>query len=139
MLMRKTVNVFVLILIVAFKGLGSDQQLIDSLKIELLKTDNEKRKVDLLIKIGRLYSISDFERSKEYLQEALEESIMINYKLGVADAYFYTAKAYASNKLSEEAIDFFRKSIEAYKKLNDNDRIASINNNIGIIYKNNDQ
>ena len=116
----------------------AQNNIIDSLSLELDRSIQDTTRVRILIRISEEYRFSDPEKSEEFCLKALktlkdtntiESKIIwtrINDNIGIS-------KAIRGNY--EESINCFFKSLHVRENIKDNEGIAFSYNNIGNIYK----
>ena len=110
---------------------------VDSLLTVLSNQKDDTSKVQsLLAGAMELYKNSEFQQSVSLSEKALALSKKLEFSIGQAEALFLMARA--NNKLNKSA-SALRLFDEAQKIFQDEkriDRLASLYNNVGIIYKN---
>ena len=134
--MKIRILIFVVIFFLIFCGTkiyAQNQYLVDSLTNKL-KTANENQKLEILNKLGSEYLMNLPVKALEYYFEALETANADNNKKEQADSYTKIGQAYAYSFNLEKSINYFRKSLILYLKLNDSSGISNAYNNIGAIY-----
>ncbi len=110
---------------------------IDSLLVAISKQRNDSNKVNTIIMVSKdLYNSSKYNDVIDLCERALEIAQAITYDLGEAESYFLLARA--NNKLnnSATALEFFNDAQLIFQKQKRIDRLASLYNNVGLIYKN---
>ncbi|WP_338815300.1 tetratricopeptide repeat protein [Bernardetia sp. Wsw4-3y2] len=86
--------------------LYSQTKTIDSLSIELKKTNTEEEKIDLLNKIGWAYFMVDTEKYGEYAQKAYQKSLEINYTEGEIVSLSHLSWFYQLRGQIDKAFDY---------------------------------
>ncbi|GAB4304616.1 MAG: hypothetical protein Kow0068_26300 [Marinilabiliales bacterium] len=90
--------------------------------------------VDALNDIGvSSYYLDDYDSGLKYLNDALNEAVILNYNKGEADALFYLGDIHILLGKYGTAIDYLAKSLDIYTKLKDNSGMADCMNGIGNI------
>ncbi len=129
---------FAIIFNLLFINCFAQNQIIDSLTIELDKSKQDTTSIRILIKISEEYRFSDPEKSEEYCLKALKiqkdtNSVenkkiwaRINDNIGIS-------KAIRGNY--EESINYFFNSLNVRVRIKDMEGVATSYNNIGNIYK----
>ena len=110
---------------------------VDSLLHAMSTQPDDSIKVLTIISSAKdLYNDTRFQAAIDLSQKALETARSIGYDLGEAEAYFLMARA--NNKLnrSATALELFDKAQSVFQKHRRIDRLASLYNNVGLIYKN---
>lgn len=114
---------------------GRNERLIDSVRIELKKTQNDTNKIKLLNDLGAYYAGDrKYTEGRKYLTEAYEFAQKINYEAGSLVALNRTGISYLSQNDYVNALDNFLKALIIAKKINNKKGIADITSNIGIIH-----
>ncbi|PWT77657.1 MAG: adenylate/guanylate cyclase domain-containing protein [Bacteroidetes bacterium] len=109
---------------------------LDSLKGLLVNEKVDTNKISLLLKISSLSVTVDPLQAISSAAEAKELSEKTGDLRGIAYAYKYDggAKYYQGNYV--EAMDSWNRAMKILKQIDDKEGIASIQNNIGIVYLN---
>lgn len=76
----------------------------------------------------------DPHKALEYSKEALEISIKLQYKRGMASSYNNLGVIFKNHGMYDKALDYYIKSIAINDSLNNIDGVAFSKNNIGTIY-----
>lgn len=108
---------------------------IDSLRNSIFVQHRDSNKVLSLVALSKaLYNIKDYSEAKKFGTEALSLSKQLGYKSGTAESYFILART--ENKLSNPAkgLTLFNQAAEIYLESNNQARLASLYNNVGLIY-----
>jgi len=131
--MRKTL----IILILFYTGILYSQVPvnIDSL-IDLSQKGTENDRFEVLIKISKYYSeIADDNNSLEYAMQAIKLAGEQKNEANRARAIFLQADALKYLGKVEEAEQGYKKALDIYTKLKDNNGIAEANFNLGAFYR----
>ena len=93
--------------------------------VQEVKTANGKEKVDLSNKIAEYY-VNDSEpySAKIYANQAIELSENIDYKNGLAVAYFFLGEAYNLNNEIKSARKYYKKWYKLRKKYGDSKQLS---------------
>lgn len=125
------------ILIVLFSiSLVAKPENIDSLINKLPSQKQDTAHYYLLAKIANAYSDSNYNKSMEYWQKALELSEKINQRNLVADSYHQLGYCYQNMGEFILALKNLNYAAEIYSYLNDQKNLAGVLNDIGLIYRN---
>ena len=110
---------------------------IDSLLIALSSQPDDSNKVKtILSESKRLYNNNKYVEAIALCEKGVLVATTANYDLGKAEAYFLMGRA--NNKLNNfaTALELFDDAQRVFQKLKRIDRLASLYNNVGLIYKN---
>jgi len=113
------------------------QNKIDSLKIELTKTETtDIDKVKILGEISELYKIIEPNEDSmfAYAKKSEQLAIKINHTPSIINSYLDMGDLYTFQNKYTKAIEIFNKAIAKSKEENYLKRIAHCYNNLGIIY-----
>lgn len=105
---------------------------IDSLKLELSKTSDEKYYIDLLNEIAFQYLNESHEEAEKVAKKALNRAQKIAYQKGIGDAYVRLGTCAWLDGDCEKAYTFFKNAIPIRAKNSSKIPAASIYNNMGI-------
>jgi tetratricopeptide (TPR) repeat protein len=111
------------------------QELIDTLKADLLKTNLDSNRAQILIDISVTYEYLDSDKGIEFGKKAEELSKKIGWQKGLALSYFVLAGHFETKSEYETAIGYYYKSIQLSKSINLEKNLAGSYNNIGKIFK----
>jgi len=115
----------------------SRQMDLDSLLTTLSTHPDDSFKVLEMINISKeLYYDTRYDDVIALCNESVRVSKQIDYEIGVGEAYFLMARA--NNKLNKSAtaLKLFDEAKQVFQKNARIDRLASLYNNVGLIYKN---
>jgi tetratricopeptide (TPR) repeat protein len=112
---------------------AQDQQLIDSLNLELSRTGHDTLKVDLMNEIGRAYLSSNPDSSLVIALHAKNLAVEKNYVPGKANSLRVMGIAFDNKGEFEKAIEYFAEAQKLFIQVNDASGIAKCFNDIGII------
>ncbi len=114
--MKTQINFFLLfVLIFATQNLiamNRGNALIDSLKTELAKYENDTNKVKLLFEISSEYSFLSPETGIEYGNQGMELAKQLNWKLGQAKHYIALMQNYWAIGEFDKAVDMYKNATE---------------------------
>ena len=125
----------VLTLFISFIGFGQvNQAEVDSLVqiVELEKRDTNEAKI--LFELTYKYRRQDFEKAKEFGEEAIHLSDSLGWKKGLAFSYERLGFVYRDHLKLEESVAFFKKSLAEYQALNYKSGVISQRNALGMTY-----
>jgi len=142
--MKRIIN-YVCICICAFSSLllhaektnkNSDpNKIIDSLLTVLKTVTTDTGKVKILNVLSGKYSkISDYEQALKHATEAETEAQKIDYKKGLANAYYNIGTVYSDQGNYGKAFDYQLKALKIREELNNAQGMADSYNSLGIIY-----
>ncbi len=132
--------VTLLSLISGTKGIANssyDFTNIDSLLVAISKQPDDSFKVQTIISASKaLYKESKYNKAISLCEKSLNIAKNISYPLGEAESYFLMGRA--NNKLnnSATALELFNDAQGIFQEQKRIDRLASLYNNVGLIYKN---
>ena len=123
-----------LIFVPAF-GLAQQRTVLDSLKALLPATRVDTSRINLLNNISDILKRDKASDGLKYVQEAIELSSKINFKKGLATAYYNRGVMLLStNKIDSASIDF-QKAIKVYGELKYLRGQALVYNEIGTLLR----
>ena len=108
------------------------QKAIDSLEIELLSTEGE-RKVDILISLSDSYLYVSTDKCFEFAHRGIKLAKMIDYKKGLANAYGSLGFAYIGLN-TKKAKEYTRKALEIRELTDDQIGISKSLNVLGVVH-----
>jgi class 3 adenylate cyclase/lipopolysaccharide biosynthesis regulator YciM len=136
MLRSRSILFFLFLLfIVDAHAQSSREQYIDSLKAALPKTDNDTDKVNIMTRLGSLYTNYDPAEGLKYSMPAVELAEKLQWKQGMAMAYNVLGSNYKDLSKYPRALKYYFKSLELSEALKDQKHIAATNGNIGKVYQ----
>lgn len=103
------------------------KKLIDNIPISTEYVDKLRSLTQLLWQVG------DLDRCLLYNRKALEYAKQLNYKMGIAHCYNFIATA-TQNR--EDSIHYYYEAYRIYEEMDYQTGIATVCNNLGILYKN---
>lgn len=110
---------------------SSTKELIDTLN----SINDHKKKVEVCRKIALSFQNSDWERAIKYIELAEAEAKKANDpELTLAFVYVTAGKMYASKEVLDIALQYYLKAYEIYKRNNNIEEVAKLENNLAIIY-----
>jgi tetratricopeptide (TPR) repeat protein len=127
--------IFVFALLLQGLSLSAQEKRIDSLETVLSKTQDVKKKIDLLNAISYELRQKDIVKATDYAMKSLELSVQEDYIDGQIQANIILGIIYKNSGSFDKAIDY---NLIALKLAEDNDKKAKISaclNNIGGIYQ----
>jgi adenylate cyclase len=111
-----------------------EEYTIDSIKLSILRQNEDSAKVNSLIHLGTIYLNSDVNQALIIGQEAKELATKINYKNGQGYSFKLLGQAYASLGNYLESIIEFKTSLSYFEETNNKDGVSNILNNLGSVY-----
>lgn len=123
-----------LFIITQAQSQNTNTKTIDSLKLELKKTNSISKKTDLLLSISSYPDYIDTDESLNYAKDALIYAKKENNLLKMGDAYGKMGITYEIKSDFVSALKNFYKAQVIFEKLNDTKRLVGLYNNIGLIY-----
>lgn len=135
--MKKAVVIFGLLIYPLFAKcyLPQTESYLDSIKVEIKKTDDDTLKVKLYDKLAYRYSKINPELGLKYSKDAKLLAEKIKWKKGIAISYLDMGINQAALSLNDEAIQSYYNSLNIYKELKDNLGISANYSNLSIVYK----
>ncbi len=132
--MKKEIFIGFLILLLPFMSKADDIIDIKTLKSELSHSSGEK-KIDVLIKLSEKYRVISYLDCKNYGKDAIELASKIHdySKAGLASKSLGVS-CYLSGDFAQ-ALHFFQKGANFYKKADNKQGVANCLNNMGLIYE----
>ena len=131
----KNLSLFLFLLCFYSTGLRSQESfIVDSLSSVLDNSIGDTNRVNALNSLAEELRKTDTEQAIGYAEEALSLSSELNYKKGVAGAYFSLGRVYRAQFNLTEARGYYLKSLQVYKEVGDNEAVADITNKVGITY-----
>jgi tetratricopeptide (TPR) repeat protein len=124
-----------LLLLIFFQN-GLVAQNIDSLKALIVQYDADTNKVKVQLQLFELLKREDITSSQKYVEDALELSNQLNYTSGIAESQFALAQVFRRLNQPKIALQYYSDAQKSFIKLGEKDKIASIYNDVGVIYKN---
>lgn len=127
--------VFLLIIFLGFNTTAQTNKLLDSLllaKNQYTKADTTR--VNLLIKLSRMYFQTDLEKSLEVANEALELANQIKQPLFLGKVYATRAVVLMYNNQMDSAFKSYDQALAIFTKYNVVNERLNILNNIGVAY-----
>lgn len=108
---------------------------IDSLKIKNNTTAEDTLKTLILIDIGKVYENNyEIDSSIIYYEKALNLSVDINFKRGIADANYNLGHAYYQFSYYELSVNYYTDALKVYEKSGDIENKVSCLTGIGNVY-----
>lgn len=133
MLIRSILVLFLPMFFTSVKCLSQNPKA-DSLLWVIKSSEDDSLKVRAYIDLGQEFLSSDINQSIHYLDDAILIALKIDYKKGLADAYYLQGRALANQGNFQDAIFTNRQSLMEYQDLNDKAGEANILSNLGSIY-----
>lgn len=127
--MRSTLTLFLVILSVGLYG----QSKTDSL-IALLPNLSDTARIRILNSIALQLSFKDITKSRQYAEQALETSHVINSEKGAAESLCVLCSIMAQQGQFSQALETCRKGEVIYLRLANRVGLADVSNRIGTVY-----
>ncbi|HKK09768.1 MAG TPA: tetratricopeptide repeat protein [Bacteroidales bacterium] len=102
---------------------------------ERIENSSGTEKVDLLLELSDAFKFNDWEKSLNAAQDALFHANKINDTSRIAKACSKIGNIYYYTYKYEKASEFYHKSHEAYKSINDLRGNANLYHNIGMLHQ----
>lgn len=128
---RFIIYITLLILVADFKILANQ-----TLQEKIAATSIDTAKVDLFNQAAESFKSIDEDKALEYAKNALTISLNKNYKNGIANAYYHIGDIYKTHGKQGLSLDYFNKSVQYFKEINDTGSLIKVYNKIGVIYFN---
>lgn len=121
-----------ILIILTFNFLFSQEDYIDSLKTVLRKTKVDTAKIMIYNELAQGYQYNDTELGIKYAQQALQLSTKINWEKGIAQSYSTFGINYYVQNETKKALNAFHLALRYCK--NDKKARSKILKNIGAVY-----
>ncbi len=136
--MKTLINTLILGLVLLTGSLNAQkltgQALIDSLRTELVKLDDDTHKVRVLGKLSFKYYRVNPDSGIFFGQQGAELALAIDYPKGANRNYNSLGVCYHVKGNHDKALDYYHASLKMYEELGNKRGQAGSCNNIGIIY-----
>jgi tetratricopeptide (TPR) repeat protein len=100
----------------------------------VLDTARAEVRVNTLNELSKTLINSDPQKALDHTREALDLSIKLNYKRGIASCYNNLGVLYKNQGIFDKALDYYIKSLEINELIQNTNNIALTKANIGNIY-----
>ena len=110
------------------------QLLIDSLLKELAQQKDDTNKVKVLDALSDGYSSINHDKGTKYAQQELELATKLEWKTGIADAYYCIGLNYHDKSDFSQKIEYYSKSLKIFEETGNKMSISAVANDIGVIY-----
>lgn len=107
-----------------FTGMVSAQSERQEELLKKLSNASTKEQIEVYNQLSRSYLYSDPQRSIKYARQALQIATRIGDRKGEADAYNNLGMGYYFTNDYEQLLDFYRKSLSAYRSIGDNQSMS---------------
>lgn len=114
---------------------AQNTKLLDSLLRKESTAKADSNKVLLLLAIADEYEITDLERARPYIEQALSLSRELNYPAGIMKAYRHYAYLYSYQSKFDSSIYVNRRVMEIAMQQKDSFSIGAANFNIGVAHR----
>lgn len=133
--MKFKTALIVLVFVIHFYHSHAQSPIIDSLKIELKKTQHDTSKVKILNELARLLGNTNVETARNFSNEAYQIASKENYLKGKAEATHRlgTLLYYQGENLA--AIDSLKKAIGYWTSIRNRKGLEGSYNNLGAVYR----
>ncbi|OFX23209.1 MAG: hypothetical protein A2033_13900 [Bacteroidetes bacterium GWA2_31_9] len=108
----------------------------DSLFVKLEKQSEDTQKVNILLRLSEKNLSNSPEKSFAYANQALDLSLKLNYKKGLAASYNDLGIHFFYKGDYNQALEYYFNSMKIREELNDISALATVYNNIGASYNN---
>jgi signal transduction histidine kinase len=132
--MKKYILFFLILTINFSFSQKSNEQQIDSLKIELSHAKEDTLKIKTLNRLSALNFYIDSNLSFKYAKSALSLSQKLGYKSGTGYAFYNMGIYYWLKSDFPKALNYTYKALKIHEDKDDKNGIASSNNALGTIY-----
>jgi len=126
--------IFILLNLIVVKSIAQDTIKIDSLTIELSKTQEDSSKVEILLKLFWEYRRSNPDRALEYANQSLELSQSVDYPKGIAHSLHNIGIIRKIQGNYEMASNLLQEAKNNYEKIHDTIGIVSCLTDLGDIF-----
>ncbi|MBN1250992.1 MAG: tetratricopeptide repeat protein [Bacteroidales bacterium] len=132
----KIKSILIFILTLNFYSAYTQENVIDSLKLEISKQTKDTNQVNSLLELAKQYQRIDLDSAMEFSNNALTISKILKFHKGSANAYRQIGILFYIKGDYEKAMNNLMLSLESWQNAGDNWGIARAYMNIGIIQKN---
>ena len=131
----RAIGFFVILFCISFQSEG--QTKLDSLNFVLEESESDTNKVNTLLELILVEQRQNRdEDSKKHAEDALDLSKEIKYTKGIAESQRLLARYYNKIGQPKVSLQYYSDSQKSFIELGDKRKIASIYNDVGVIYKN---
>jgi signal transduction histidine kinase len=106
----------------------------DSLEFRTISMQDDTTKINLLNKISKINKDLNTEKGIKFGFQALDLSIKLDYKKGIAEAYKNIGLNNWRRGTYETALENYQKSLNIFEEINDKQGIAIVNNYLGLLF-----
>jgi len=135
--MKKLLFIFLPVLTCSL-GFAQNRKTIDSLKIRLATAKPDTSRINVLLKLGEALGLPSPIRNADsatlYLNNALEVSRKLGYRIGEAKAFYLLGLVKQTTSYSTSAVEYYQKSLRIYEELNDTLGIIKSLRGFSLIY-----
>lgn len=114
---------------------AQNTRVLDSLLKKLPGAKADTNKVWLLLAVADEYEVTDLQKARPFIDDALELSRQLNYPAGVMRSYRHYAYIYSYQSKFDSSIYVNRKVLEIAKEQNDSFSIGAAYFNIGVAHR----
>lgn len=118
-------------------ALAQDPGSADSLRKAIERSPDNGSKVEMILKLGKIYLGDDPNLSVQYSKQARDLAERIDFKEGTALALKDIGLGYYQLGKYLETLDYWERSLKAFYAIDDSSNIARLLSNIGAVYFNN--
>ena len=120
-----------------FSALSQINQVEDSLRVLLTRTNNDSVKISIYNQLRRATYYSDPVASQEYTFHYLETATKVEDSLQMALANYYVGNSYVTSGDFDDALTYYLKSAQYFESKEDAGRLGSVYNGVAAAYENN--
>lgn len=120
-----------------FSSFAQDRQEIDRLEkaLYLGKKLHDSTRLEIYNELGFLYRSANNKKAKAFIDTAIALAQKTKDSVGLCGAYNRMGLIYKATGRVNEAIEYYKKSIDIARRINDYGRIADVYNNMGNLYR----
>ncbi len=127
--------VYIILSLVCIKAKANDnKQLIDSLKLEILKTSNDSALVRQFSRVSYLYRGISSDSALFYIDKSIEIARKAKIAKGTANGYYNKGYVYYQSEDFDNALKYYLSALEIYIQEKDTILMSSVYTNLGILY-----
>jgi two-component system, NarL family, sensor kinase len=131
----RLLTAFAVAFLYCMSATAQDTKRLDSLLGKLAVSKADTNKVLLLLAIADEYEVTDLEKARPYIAQALQLSQDINYPSGVMKSYRHYAYVYSYQSKFDSSIYVNRMVMEIARQQNDSFSIGAAYFNIGVAHR----
>jgi serine phosphatase RsbU (regulator of sigma subunit)/Tfp pilus assembly protein PilF len=116
-------------------GFSQNQRAVDSLQQVIKNTSDISVQIDAMYLLGNEYQNTNPDKRKELVLEAIQMAESTANKDGLAKGYHNLGECYLHFSEYDEALAYYKKAINLYVELGQQDEADGLNNDLGLTYQ----